>query len=181
MIVQGGSAAQERARNTAAMTALEDYKSAFNSAMLTWPGMMKDREESWGTDGSTYTGATAFKKLVGRMNETLDLKLQLTWDDTTKCWKSQSPDPWGGNYILTEFPMAEGDTDGVSPLEGKGLSAMRLSIWASGSDDGLLVEKKVSEKSVGISLDYHSGYVYDVYNGTQKSGTPYVDFKLDFK
>lgn len=176
--INTGTTAQKRARVTAALTGLSDYETAFTTAVVTHPGVMGDREEAWGTDGSSYTANEAFKRLVFYMNESLEADLQLVWNPLTNCFESQKGDPWGGKYTLTEYPLPEGETDGYDPTTGSGLKAMRVSIWATGNDAGIIAKKVISADSVGVGLTYQGGNVSTHYHGVNDE-YPYTDWRLN--
>lgn len=182
MVLNSGSAAQYKARVTTAMSALENYQTAFNTVVLENPGVMKDREEAWGDDGSGYTTKTAMERLVIKMNKLLDEKLVFVWDNVSNYYRSTSTDPWGGYYILMEFPHPEGDNSGYDPTAGIGLSAMRCSIWASGVDENVVMQHKVSENSIGCTFLYQKGIPLCVYHGVEdtEAGRPYTGWQLQY-
>lgn len=199
IVVNGGAAAQERARVTSATTTLNDYRTAFSASVLASPGIMKDREEAWlgagGTgDGSTYTSHTGMARLVRKMNERLQPAVQFFWwpatdfdgdgnpdVDAPKVWRTKSEqDPWGGYYILTEYPEFEdGHTPSYfDPTAEPGLSSMCIGIWATGKDEGIVSEQVVSKNSRGICLVYKAGVVSYSYQGIDsdtEAGAP-IDF-----
>lgn len=183
LVLNSGSAAQRKARITTAMTALENYNSAFSTVVLNHPGIMMDREDAWGDDGSSYTTSVAMARLVSSMNELLDNNLKLVPSGAEGgAYRSTATDPWGGYYVLMEYPFPEGNEDGYDPTTGAGKSAMRCSIWATGIDEGVIVDKKVSKNSVGCGLIYRNGIVSTEYHGVQDTSTayPYTDWILRY-
>ena len=74
--VLGGT---ENARSTAARTALHAYADAFTNVSVYTPGIVNDRASNW-PDAAGYSGERSFHKMVQRMNELLDDKLDFTWD-----------------------------------------------------------------------------------------------------
>lgn len=197
IVVSGGAAAQERARNTAVVTAFTDYRTAFSGTVLSLPGVMKDREEAWGTaeegtPGADYTAEKSMARLVRNMNERLQPEFRLYWwpstdfdgdgapDDTApKVWRTQNgSDPWGGYYVLTEYPES---TDGsypsvFDPMSEAGRSAMCICIWATGKDEGIIVDKVVSDDSRGILMQYKGGVVTHAYQGIASADSPGTSF-----
>ncbi len=167
MLINSGVSAQRKARVTAAMTVLRDYDAAFSMACLTHPGIMTDREEAWGADGTGYTTKAAMERVVTYMNESLEASSQLRWDDTNQRYESVGEDPWGGKFVLTEFPLETETSSGYNPLESGSVaeSAMRLAIWATGIDASIEVEKKVSKVSVGLAMEYRNGFTQSYFHG----------------
>lgn len=170
MVINSGLSAQKRARNTAALTALKDYEAAFSTACMTHPGIMMDREDAWG-DGTGYTTKAAMERVLSYMNEGLESSLQIGWSDTNSRYESVGEDPWGGKYIITEFPLVAEDAPGYSPVEagGPAEAAMRLAVFSTGGDASIEEAKVVHDGSVGVALSYKGGYVNAFYQGVNES------------
>lgn len=177
MVINSGASAQRRARISSALNALENYKTSFTSVCMSYPGVMKDREEAW-KSATGYTTKQAMSEVVRYMNKNLEPELSLSWDTTLNCYKSAVEDPWGGYYIITEYPQQSGSTDGYDPTTGSGLSAMRFSIWSTGIDNGVLTDKKVSTKSIGISFIFRNGDITATYHGIEDDELPFIDYEL---
>lgn len=181
MLINSGVSAQRKARITAAMTVLRDYDAAFSTACLTHPGLMSDRAEAWGDDGTGYTTKAAMERVVGYMNDSLEPSSQLRWDDTNQRYESVGDDPWGGKFVLTEFPLESDTASGYNPLEVGSVaeSAMRLAIWATGVDASIEAEKKVNKVSVGLALEYRNGYTQSYFHGVDEQ-YPYIDYIVKY-
>lgn len=148
----GYSRSQEKSRHTNAMKALDAYEQAFMDACLMHPRLVRSRLDAW----TSYSSKTAFNKLVSSMNEVLEDDLMFTWDDTGKYYKSRAMDPWGGNYILCEYPESATESKFDPTLDGT--PTLRFSVWASGSDEGLLLETAViSGNAVGAGFVFAGG------------------------
>lgn len=170
MVVNSGLSAQKKARATAALTALKDYEAAFSTAVMTHPGIMTDREKAWG-DGTGYTTKKAMERVLSYMNESLETDLQLGWNDAATRYESVGEDPWGGKYIITEFPLVAEDATGYNPTEAgsPAEAAMRLAIFATGVDGSIEEDKKVHDGSIGVGLEYRHGYVSSYFQGVSES------------
>lgn len=169
MLINSGMSAQRKARLTAAMTVLTDYETAFSTTCLMHPGVMSDRSEAWGTDGTEYTTVAAMKNVVMYMNEALEPSSQFVLSADGTRYESQGEDPWGGKYILTEFPVVSDTATGYDPTEvgSPAESAMRLAIWATGVDGSIETDKIVHNGSVGVALEYRNGYVNTYLHGVE--------------
>lgn len=193
IVLQSGSAAQKKARATSAMTVLEDYENAFGTVMLEKPGIMMDRLEAWqeqDASGSVvlkdYTTKEAMSRLVREMNVYLEPTSQLLWDDELHVYRSQGIDPWGGYYIMVEYPYSSTNLDGYDPTTGKGISAMRCSFWAMGIDETIYYGEPgntaqdglVTDSCIGLAMEYQGGYVHEHYHGGESDSTPFTDYRV---
>lgn len=173
--IVAGASAQEKARLTTAGTALEDYKSAFTSSVLQHPGAIDYRADAWleaEDSGETYTTKSGLEKLVKYMNASLEDRLKFSWDDELKAYVSAGDDPWGGKYILTEYP--EGATESYfNPIENS--SALYCSIWATGRDETITSDKTICDKCVGFGIRFKDGVVTHWYHGVNGEELPYTD------
>lgn len=155
--IGGIQAAQKRARDTSAMQSLNGFKDAFTTVCVMNPGIISDRGKNW-TDSTSYTSENGLKKIVTKMNELLDDELMMHWDVERKCYVSLGQDPWGGNFILTEYPI---DPAGVinyyDPTAG-GQGVMAISVWCTGNTD-FEAGNVVTKDSKGVALSYVSGLV----------------------
>lgn len=176
MIVNSGIKAQQKARVSSATVALNDFAGAFSTACLQHPGVMNDRLDAWGEDGTGYSTKKALERAVVYINGNLDSQYAFTWSDTDKCYVSLREDPWGGRYHLYEYPFTDEDATGAKPPS-DGDPAIRLSIWATGNDDKILTEHVVGKDSIGVALMYQSGEVTTQYNGVENQ-RPFTDYKL---
>lgn len=167
--ISGVMAAQRRAREVKALSALEGYHSAFLSAAETHPSIFGDRIEQWGTDGSTYKSKAAFERTVTFMNATLDVELKMSWDDTTKLWTSNETDPWGGHYVLMEYPTSSSspDTNYYDCSAGEnGYDVFAFSIWCTGNNDYILSSSPyIVDEIYGIGITFSEGVVKETYHG----------------
>lgn len=145
--------------------ALDEYRTAFISVCTQYPGVINDRRAAWGTDGSTYTSAEGLKRLVNYMNSVLDDNRAFKWDDAMKCYVSYGDDPFGGNFILTEYPITI--TSNYYDLNHRDDKSMEIAIWATGNSEYLSKEQSVSDKDIGILLRYANGDVDIKYTGTE--------------
>lgn len=156
-----GSSSQKRARITAAMTVLDDYESAFETAMLNHAGIANDRKAEWtNNSGATgYSSERAFSRLVEEMNKALSADKQFKWDSANKYWVSTGTDPWGGNYLLLEHPTATYWDASVEANK----ATMSCSIWASGADDNIRTpvdgHVTVTTDSVGMAIISKQGTI----------------------
>ncbi len=182
--IAAGSAAQQRARITSAMTVFDDYKSAFNTAVMDHPGLVNDRLDTWtapdGTGiGATYSSKDAFARLVANMNRALSTELKLTWNDTNKCYESTGEDPWGGKYVLLECPSDATTDDKWDPTTTDNQAAMRMSIWCTGIDPYIVVPESgvvtVRDISVGIVIEDKAGNLNYTTHGAQDGLKPFTD------
>lgn len=185
--ITAGTAAQRRARVTSAMTVFDDYKSAFNTAVMDHPGLVNDREDAWtapdGTGtGTTYTSKASFDRLVGYMNNSLSNDLQLTWN-VDGYYESKGNDPWGGKYVLLEYPGSDRtEYWDFSTFDNK--AALRLSIWCTGPDSDIIVPDvtdgnvTVRDHSVGITIQDVSGNISSETHGSTTESKPFLDSKI---
>lgn len=183
--IVAGSAAQQRARVTSAMTVFSDYKTAFNTAVMDHPGLVNDRENTWkgsdGTgDGSTYTSQEAFKRVVAYMNRALSENLQLELSEDGKYYQSRGNDPWGGKYVLLEYPEVEGISY-WDPTQVGSRNSMRFSIWCTGPDSDIVVPDAngivtVRTFSIGIAIVDAAGDITFQTHGAQDGDQkPFTD------
>ena len=150
--IRSYSTSQEKGRQSTALQALDAYEQAFINACMTHPRLCHARLDAW----DDYNGEDAYAKVVGYMNQLLDDNLQFTWDDTSKYWVSRATDPWGGNYILCEYPESTTETKFDPTLEPT--PTLRFSIWATGSDEGLLADPvTISDRAVGVGCVFANG------------------------
>lgn len=184
-----GISAQRRARITSAMTVFDNYKNAFNTALMDHPGMVNDRYDDFtAKDGSlagtVYTSVSAYEKLVGLMNRSLSDELQLSLNSSGLYYESAGEDPWGGKYVLHCYPEKEGVTDywyfgedGSTDPSRQALaiankSTMRVSIWCSGLDSDIILPDSdgriiIRDISVGIGLVDEAGtFTYTTHGGS---------------
>ena len=156
---------QEKARVTSAQQALSSYRGAFMQATVIKPAILSDRLDEWTAAGgeSNYSSEDAFKRLVSLMNEALEDKLCLEWDANLACYRSRGKDPWGGHYILCEYPKSDAENR-FNPAS-LGTVELSCSIWATGSNGTLLEEGRVSDESYGVGLVYSTGMCVDTYSG----------------
>lgn len=173
---------QEDTRLSVAHTELATYRDAISSAVIFTPAIVGDRSREWDTDGSTYSSKEAYVRLVRSMNEYLDDKLSLTWDESLKCYRSVGKDPWGGHYVLTEYPEDKRDANSAnwqSRYDPTQLDTTELScsIWSTGDSDSILEANEVGENSVGLGLIFTSGLVYETFHGVEDQ-YPYSGWTL---
>lgn len=163
--VGGILTSQERARVTSAMSSIDAYDNAFATACIINPGIVGDRYMII-EGGGTYNSEEGFKRLVKYMNETLDDSLDFHWDDTRKCYVSMGRDPWGGNYILSEYPVGSASgADYSDPSVEANQAVMACAIWCTGNTDSILVGKTVSKDCYGIGLVFKDGLGSSSYQG----------------
>ncbi len=194
-----GSSAQRRARVTSAMTAFDDYRSAFDTAIMDHPGVVTDRSDLWekgtaegGAPGAQYTSKDAFANIVQLMNKSLDDKLTLEWDDGLKAYASRGEDPWGGKYVLLEYPEKVGDNifdlTKTPPDTGAYRATMCFSIWCTGPDAGIVdpsdpavsVNTSVSDGSVGCTYMDKAGDLISEMHGAQDGELPFTGSVIHF-
>lgn len=172
MLINSGIKSQQKARISAATVALDDFVSAFTTACTEHPGIMKDREEAWGDDGTGYGSNVALARAVQYINGNLDDQYVFVWSDEDKCYISRREDPWGGHYQLHEYPCEDKDATVVDPtLETD--PSMRLSIWATGNDASIF-SKTIGKNSVGVGVIYQAGGVDIKYNNVNGKA-PFTD------
>lgn len=165
--IGGVTSAQGRARDTSAMQALNGYKDAFTTVCVMNPGIITDRGKNW-TDSTTYTSENGLKKIVTKMNELLDDELAMHWDVTQKCYVSMGQDPWGGNYILTEYPMdPAGSVNYYDPTAG-GKGIMALAVWCTGNSD-FMSDGVIAKDTRGVAMSYIGGLIDTVSQGIDKA------------
>lgn len=165
--IGGVTSAQGRARDTSAMQALNGYKDAFTTVCVMNPGIITDRGKNW-TDSTTYTSENGLKKVVTKMNELLDDELAMHWDVEQKCYVSMGQDPWGGNYILTEYPMdPAGGVNYYDPTAG-GKGVMALSVWCTGNVD-FMSAGVITKDTRGVAMSYIDGIINTVQQGIDKA------------
>lgn len=194
-MVFAGSSAQTRARVTKATVKFDNYATAFSETVMSFPGIMKDREEAWAKAvkaGKPYSTKDGMQRLVIEMNKLLDPDDQFVWGGDEfgyECYVSVGLDPWGGHYILTEYPQAS-DTDLTrydltSPTGNPYRASMCCSIWVEGPDHGI-VEGKIGADSRGMTMEYLNGecrYLYHNVGVANTDGTesPYNGYKITVK
>lgn len=189
LMLSSGGSAQNKARVTAAMTGFENYSTAFNTAMMTHPGIATDRWDAWKSDGGvSYTTKDAMSRIVTYMNQNLSEELQLVWSDEKHCYASKGTDPWGGNYVLLEHPVVL-DESGVPiglGFEPQELSpAMRFSIWCTGPDAEIATPSgtysTVRDYSVGCAYSCVAGNVTNILHGASDGALPFVGATITIK
>lgn len=188
--ITAGSAAQQRARVTSAMTVFDDYKAAFNTAIMDHPGLVNDREDTWllpdgSGDGSAYTSVEAFKRLVGYMNKSLSEEQKLVVSADGKYYESVGNDPWGGKYVLLEYPEVNGLTY-WDPTTATAKASMRISIWCTGCDSDIVVPdatgvSTVRDYSKGIVIVDAAGDITSQTHGASDESIPFLDGKIHIK
>lgn len=151
---------QEKARVSSALSAIDAYESAFTVAATTHPSIVSSRAKAW-ADEVTYTSKDGLGRVAYYMNEILEDQLVLQWDDMLHCYRSAGVDPWGGYYILTEYPIsADGATSYWDPTVEPGASTFACAIFSTGKDDLLLGDTHtVSDDIHGVGLVLTSGLV----------------------
>lgn len=155
--VGGVLSSQERARETTASSAISAYNDAFTTACITNPGIVSDRYVIV-KGGGTYGSQEGFKRLIKYMNEVLEDTLDLYWNDSLKCYMSMGKDPWGGNYVMLEYPTGSSTgADYTDPSAVGNEAVMACSIWCTGNTDAILTGKTVTEDCYGIGLVFTDG------------------------
>lgn len=156
---------QERARVTSAMSSIDAYDNAFATACITNPGIVGDRYAII-EGGGTYGSQEGLKRLVKYMNETLDDNLDFYWDASMKCYVSLGKDPWGGNFILTEYPVGSSSgADYSDPSQPNNQAVMACAIWCTGNTDSITLERTVSKDCYGIGMVFQNGLGSSSYQG----------------
>ena len=158
---------QEKARVASALTAVDAYKDAFSVTCITHPGIAGSRDAAW-ADEVTYSSQSGLAKLVNGINETVDDLLVLQWDDSLKCYRSTGTDPWGGYYVLLEYPVPADPVANPSywdPTVAPGSSTFAVAIFATGNNDDILVNKIVGEESYGVGLTLAAGLISHQWHG----------------
>lgn len=162
--IGGIMSAQTRARETSVATALSAYEDAFVSVFATSPGVAKDRSNNW-IDEATYTSEEALKRLIHHMNQALDDQLDLRWDSSLKCYTSYGTDPWGGNYVLTEYPILADGTSYFDASAAGNEARMCVAVWATGNNDAVKQTKTIMEDCYGVGLMFVDGTATALYQG----------------
>lgn len=180
--ITAGTSAQRRARITSAMTVFDDYKAAFNTAVMDHAGLVNDREDAWNealNSGLTYSSKEGFARLVANMNRSLSTELKLVWNDTGKYYESTGNDPWGGKYVLLECPSDAATDMYWDPTQPANKAAMRMSIWCTGIDSDIIIPEsgvvKVRDISVGIVIKDEAGDLSYVTHGASDEALPFID------
>lgn len=189
--ITAGTAAQRRARVTSAMTVFSDYRSAFNTAIMDHPGLVNDREELWvgpdGTDtGVMYTSKEAFKRLVGYMNSSLSADLQLVPSADGPYYESKGNDPWGGKYVMLEYPDIPGGLSYYDPTQPHSKATICMSIWCTGVDSDIIIPDEnglvtVRDFSVGIAVMDHAGDLSSETHGSTDVSKPFLGATMRLK
>lgn len=172
-----------RSRVTSCLTAIDGYRSAFLNAAVSHPSVFSDRINHWG-DGSNYSSKDGLKRIVAFMNEALDDNLQFYWNDEMKWYESVDNDPWGGKYILTEYPVSDNDPTHNyydASKDANGYKMFACSIWATGNNEVLTNDDPtIARDSYGVGLLFADGIVTPNFNGFN-SKSPYEGYKLIYK
>lgn len=174
--------ATERSRVTKALTAIDGYRSSFLNAVVSHPSVYGDRMKNWG-DGATYTSEDGLKRAAAYMNETLDDNLHFYWNEEAGYYETTEKDPWGGTYILTEYPFSEEhpEADYYDCAKYPGDAYFSCSIWATGNNDALLSEGHIiADDSYGVCLLFSDGIVTPKFNGFEIDGSPFEGYSLKF-
>lgn len=201
-----GSSAQKRARITSAMTVFDNYKAAFDTAVMDHPGLVNDRLDNWvWKDESVspaverpYNTVQAYKRLVGLMNKSLSDELKFVPSADGRYYESVGTDPWGGKYVLLEYPVV-GDVSYFDPTQANSQASLRFSIWCTGLDSDIIKPDaasapsttdpalsaealarivgwvRVRDYSVGITLNDTAGNFSYVTHGSNDGPYPYTD------
>lgn len=185
--ITAGTSAQRRARITSAMTVFDDYKNAFNTAVMDHAGLVNDREDAWMNvikNGGTYSSKDGFARLVSNMNNSLSPDLKLVWNDDGY-WESVGSDPWGGKYVMLECPTESAlDMWAQQSLEDywKAIgnkANIRCSIWCTGIDPHIIQPESgtvtVRDISVGIVLRDDAGAITFETHGATNGLLPFTD------
>lgn len=172
----------ERSRVTKALTAIDGYRSSFLSAVVSHPSVYGDRMSNWG-DGTAYSSKEGLKRAAAFMNDTLDDNLHFYWNQDAGYYETTEKDPWGGTYILTEYPWSaehpEADYYDCSKYPGNAYFA--CSIWATGNNDALLSDDPtIADDSYGVCLLFADGIVTPKFNGFDTDGSPFEGYKLRY-
>ncbi len=191
--ITAGTSAQQRARVTSAMTVFDDYKSAFNTALMDHPGLVNAREEAWMAlddagnpdNGVTYTTKKAYDRLVTFMNRSLADNLKLTWN-AEGYYESAGEDPWGGKYVLLEYPGSDAATywDFTQPTN---QATLRVSIWCTGPDSDIVLPDEstncvtIRKFSVGLTLINQAGNLSFETQGASDGEKPFTDALIQIK
>lgn len=195
----------ERSRVTKALNALDGYRSAFMDATVTYPSLVGTRVAAWGTDGSTYSSREGLAKAVEYMNDVLDDDMQFYYD-AAGYYRTTGEDPWGGFYMLTEYPIphAGATFDPVTFPETSGAVRYPVtvpnyyscsggsdpspgyyyfacSIWAVGNNDSLIgnTVPTVAKDSYGVCLTFADGIATPIWNGFDKKA-PFEDWTITY-
>lgn len=171
--------AQEKARVTTAESAIASYENAFLTSCITNPGIVGDRYKIV-EGGGTYNAREGLKRLVQSMNQTLDDSLDFVWDDSAGCYISAGDDPWGGKYILVNYPeAADGSVNYTDMSIPSNQTKMAASVWCTGNTDAVMTAKKVTEQCYGVGLLFTDGLGEGVYHGFDRQ-TPFSEYTLNF-
>ena len=171
----GVSRMQKMARESNTETAMRAYSNAFSNAVIMHPSAVSDRIKAW-TGESTYTSKEGLARVVSVMNTYVEEELAFMWDDTLKAYVSRGVDEWGGNYILTEYPIQSGGVSYFDPSIDR-VPRMCLSVWNTGVNDDIFVSKVVPENCYGICLIFQNGLVDERYHGFE-GDTPFTGWTL---
>lgn len=188
-LLVSGMSAQHKARITSVMTVFDDYSLAFRQACMLHPGIVNDREKAWGSNGSSYSTSKGMERIVKYMNESLSEQLKLVLSADGKYYESVGNDPWGGKYVLLEYPDTSGLPGGKSyydPTTVDSFASMRVSIWCSGANKDITTVdgsgfSSVSEKDVGCTLVNVAGDLSFDTHGLDDSSCPFTGAKIKIK
>lgn len=176
-----GSSAQDKARVSTASSVLNEYKSVFTSCVLQHPGAIDYRADAWQEaldNGTEYSTKEGLAELVTYMNKELEARLKLTWNEELKAYTAEGDDPWGGYYILTEYP--ESDTQSFyDPIANP--SSLYCSFWATGRDDSLISNHEVTDNCIGVGLSLKDGIVTHWYHGFEDGELSFLDTTIPMK
>ena len=173
------SKSQEQTRVSNCEKAITAYSDAFTNATMTHPGLVKDRLKAW-KDPTGYSSEKAYSKLVTYINNYVEDQLTFDWDPALLCYKSKGQDPWGGHYILTEYPDEPGGQSWLNPMQ-EGSVSMRFSIWATGNSDSLLEvvdsEVTITEECYGAAFVFTDGLTSTILNNLEEDA-PFIGHTL---
>lgn len=186
--IVAGTSAQKRARITSAMTVFDNYASAFNTAVMDHPGLVNDRADAWAaslapSDAVPYSTLGAYSRLVGYMNKSLSDELRLVPSEDKTHYESVGNDPWGGKYVLLEYPEIGGEV--FDPESSSNQATMKISIWCTGLDSDIIPPKsdtpitnydpvEIRDYSVGVVLMDRAGDITKETQGSVDEDPPFL-------
>lgn len=116
-----------------------------------------------------YSSNQGLAKIVGFVNEGIGDAYKFTWDDDLKAYVSAKADPWGGKYLLTDYPIKK-LADDFYTQEDSTVPVIGVSLWNTSTRTGDNAYSKytpivVSKNDVGSCILYGGGIVQYKYHG----------------
>lgn len=160
------SSTNEKVSHGTVETVLKGYVEALTSAYASTPNIVTSRER--GVVDGVYSTKTGLEYAVKVWNKYLEKDNQFYWDDSIGMYRSVIGDPWGGYYILLEYPYDDVNDERLDPTSDAGKNLLAFTILSTGYVDVMSTstgtQLTIADKSPCVAVSLFGGELDTVYS-----------------